>query len=116
MAFAWSISPQHLVQGLGCDRRIAAETLEVLALALQLLHQVGLEIRAAGDVEDVEQREDRDMMFRRVGPGREVLDLVVEILEPEQSPDPFVQRKFVADHNVRPRPGMTRRSIGQMGP
>jgi hypothetical protein len=45
------------------DVGIVAEGQQDLALALEFLHQVELEVGAAGDIEDLEQRHQRDVML-----------------------------------------------------
>ncbi len=81
---------------------IVAKRQQHLALALQFLHQVDLEIGAAGDVEDLEQGDQRDVMFLRTLAAQEMTGLVEQILETQQRADALVERIFVGDHAAGP--------------
>ena len=68
------------------------------ASALQLLQQVRLEVRAARDLHDLEQREQRHVVVVRLGARDEVARTLEQILEPQQRADALVQRILVGDH------------------
>src|SRR6185436_15342219 len=69
-----------------------------LLLALELLQQIGLEIGAARDLEDLEQREQRHVMVVRILASDEMPRALEQILQPQQRPDALTQRVFVGDH------------------
>ena len=73
------------------DRRVATQRRQCVPLALELLQQVGLEIGASCDVEDLEHGHQRHVMRRGVRLRQEDLEAVEEILEPQQRPDALVE-------------------------
>jgi hypothetical protein len=77
------------------DVGIVAEGQQDLALALEFLHQVELEVGAAGDIEDLEQRHQRDVVLLRVVRSDEVAGLVEQVLQAQQSANALVERIFV---------------------
>ena len=81
---------QHAIEHV--DRHVGAGTEghQRLALALELLEQVGLEVGPRGDVEDLEQRDQRDVVVERMLAPREGVEAFEQILEPQQGPDAFV--------------------------
>ena len=91
---------EHLVERRLRDRGVGAQGAQALALALQLLHHLGLEVGAAGDVEDLEQRQQRRVVLERVFLAEKELHPLVQGLHPQQGADALVQRKFVADHGA----------------
>ena len=80
------------------DLRVLAQRPQHLLLPLELLQQVGLQVRARGDVGDLEQREQRGVVILRRVLRREVAGAREQVLEPHQRAYPFVERMFVADH------------------
>jgi len=77
---------------------IVAEGKQYLALAFEFLHQIELEIGAAGDFEDFEQRDQRDMMIFG-GVGRDEMgNLVEQVLKAQQRANALAQRVFVGNH------------------
>ena len=58
-------APYDFVERGFVDARVAAKSLELRAVAFQLLQQVAFEVGAAGDVQDLEQRRQREMMVHR---------------------------------------------------
>ena len=63
------------------DPWLVAKADHGLALALEFLQQVGLDIRAGSNLEDVEERQQRDMMVERIWPRNKVLEFSEQILE-----------------------------------
>jgi hypothetical protein len=63
---------QHARQRFLGNVRVVAERQQHLLLPLQFLQQVGLEVGAARDLEDLEQRQQRYVMVERVGAGDEM--------------------------------------------
>ena len=84
------------------DGRVVAVGEQDLALPFEFLDEVHLEVGTPGDLEDFEQRGDRDVML--VGPFilDEVPGLVEQILKTQQSADAFVEGIFVSDHAAPP--------------
>ena len=66
-----------------------------MLLALELLQQVGLEIGASGDLQDLEQRQQRYMVIERVGARDEMARALEQILQAQQGPDALVERILV---------------------
>ena len=97
-----SISASSASSVVALDRRIVAQRREQLPLALEFLQDVGLEVRARGDVGDLEQREQRGVMVGGRLCGREEQRARVQILQAHQRADALVQRMFVTDHDRRP--------------
>jgi hypothetical protein len=64
-------------------------------LALQFLQQVGLEVRAPGDLEDLEQRQQRDVVVERVGARDEMARALKQILQAQQGPNALVERVLI---------------------
>jgi hypothetical protein len=91
---------QHLVQGLLRDGRIGAQRAQAVALPLQLLDHLGLQVGAAGHVEDLEQRQQRGMVLEAFIPLGEEAHALVQALHPQQRADPLVEREVVADHGA----------------
>jgi hypothetical protein len=84
----------------GIDAGLIADTCERRQVAIDLLQQLGLDVRARGDGEDVEQALDAGSGIPSLGPRREILDLLEQVLEPQKGADAFVQRMF-EDHLAR---------------
>jgi hypothetical protein len=89
---------QHLVQLVLADRGVAAQRVEERALAVQFLQEIALQVRAARDLEDLEDAGERGVVVVRVVETEEVIDPGVEILQPEQRADALVEGIFVDDH------------------
>ena len=89
---------KHRVERLGLDRGVMPERCQQLTLPLELLQDVGLEIGARGDVDDLEQREQRRVMIRGRALAGEEKRAAIQILEPHQRSDALIQRVLVADH------------------
>ena len=53
-----------------------------------------------GDLEDLEQRQQRHVVVVRVGAGDEMPRALEQVLQPQQRPDALVQRVFVGDHGL----------------
>ena len=56
-----------------------------------------------GDLEDLEQREQRDVVVERVGARDEMARALEQILQPQQSADALVERVLVGDHDAQAR-------------
>ena len=69
-----------------------------LALALELLDQIDLEVGSAGHFEDLEQGYQGHMMFEGARRADEVGDFLEQVFEAEKRADPLVERIFVGDH------------------
>src|SRR3972149_11798734 len=67
-------------------------------LPIELLQEVGFQVGTPGHLEDLEQREQADVMFQRIGAVEEKADTVEEVLEAQHRPDALDQRIFVRDH------------------
>ena len=80
------------------DVGVVAEGQQDLALPLEFLHEVELQVGAAGDIEYLEQRHQRDMMLQRAIGADEVPRLVEQVLQAQQCANALVQRIFVGDH------------------
>ncbi|MBV6406456.1 MAG: hypothetical protein EFKGCFLK_00001 [Rhodocyclaceae bacterium] len=79
---------------------VVAEGKQDLPLALEFLHEVELEVGAAGDIEDLEQRDQGDVVFLRPLRSDEVPGFVEQVLQAQQSANALVKRIFVGDHAV----------------
>ena len=77
-----------------------AEGQQRLALPLELLQQVGLQVGASGHVEHLEQRTECNVMVERMLATCKELEAIEQIFEPQQRPDAFVQRVLVQDQGV----------------
>ena len=68
-----------------------------LLLALEFLQQVGLEVGTPGNLEDLEQRQERYVVVERVGARDEMARALEQILQAQQGPDALVERILVRD-------------------
>ncbi|MNT32097.1 hypothetical protein D3C72_1679590 [compost metagenome] len=84
------------------DLRIGAQRRERLALALQFLDQVGLEVGAAGHVDDLEDRRNGHVMLLRVNLPEEIIQPIEQVFQAQERPDAFVERIFVQDQGRYP--------------
>ena len=91
-------TPRQRVLG---DVRVVAERQQHLLLALEFLQQVGLEVGAPGDLQDLEQREQRHVVVERVGARDEMARALEQVLQPQQRPDALVQRVLVRDNGQK---------------
>ena len=89
---------QHAGERFLGDVGIVAERQQHLLLALELLQQVRLEVGAARDLEDLEQREQRHVVVVRIGARDEMARALEQVLQPQQRADALVQRILVGDH------------------
>src|ERR1700737_5039626 len=80
------------------DGGVILERREQLALTLELLQDVGLEIGSRRHVGDLEQREQRGVVIRGCRRRVEEQSVTIQILEPHHGSYALVQRVFVADH------------------
>ena len=87
--------PQHARERVLGNFRVVAEGQQDLLLALEFLQQVGLQVGAAGDLEDLEQRQQRDVMIERVGPRDEMPRALEQVLQAQEGPDALVKRVFI---------------------
>jgi len=67
-------------------------------LPLEFLQQVGFEIGAPGNLEDLEQRQQRNVVVERVGARDEMARTLEQILQAQQRPDAFIERILVRDN------------------
>jgi hypothetical protein len=86
---------QHAGQRFLGNVRVVAERQQHLLLALQFLQQVGLEVGTARDFQDLEQRQQRDVMVERVGAGNEMPRALEQVLQPQQGPDALIERVLI---------------------
>ena len=93
---------QHAVERVLGDLRVVAEGQQHLLLPLEFLQQVRLQVRAARHLQDLEQREQRDVVVERIGARDEVARALEQVLQAQQRADALVERVFVGDH-VRAR-------------
>ena len=94
---------EHGFQRVLFDARIAAERRERLPLALELLHQIRLQIRAARNFGDFEQRGQCDVMFPGVFLSQKEREALEQIFEAQQRPDSLVEGILVKDQAGSPR-------------
>ena len=86
------------------DFGVVAEGEQRLALALEFLDQVHLEVGPAGDFKNLEQRDEGCMMLGRSIFLREIRGFLEQVLETQECADALVERIFVGDHaEVGPR-------------
>ena len=85
------------------DAGIAAERRERLPLAFQFFHQIGLQIRAARDFGDFEERGQRDVMFSRVFLGQKEREALEQVFEAQQRSNSLVEGILVKDQARSPR-------------
>ena len=64
-------------------------------MALEFLQQVGFEVGAPGYLEDLEQREQRNVVIELIGAGDEMARSLKQILQPQQGPDALVERVLI---------------------
>jgi hypothetical protein len=64
-------------------------------LALKFLQQVGFQVGAPGDLEDLEQREQCYVVVERIGTGYEMARALEQILQAQQGPNALVERVLI---------------------
>jgi hypothetical protein len=94
---------KHGLKRILLDARIAAEWCEGLTLPLEFLHQVRLQIRAAGDFRDLEQRDERDMMFPRIFLSQKERKALEQVFEAQKRSDSLVEGILVKNQAGSPR-------------
>ena len=94
---------EHGFERVLLDAGIAAERRERLTLPLEFLHQIGLQIRAARDFGDFEQRRQCDVMFPGVFLSQKEREALEQIFEAQQRPDSLVEGILVKDQAGSPR-------------
>ena len=62
---------------------VVAEGKQYLALTFEFLHQIEFQFGAAGDLENFEQRDKRDVVLHGTFCSSEMSDLVKKIFEPQ---------------------------------
>jgi len=80
--------------------RIVAKSQQALALPLEFLYQVHLQVGAAGHVEDLEQGQEDDMVLLRAVPLHEAAQFVEQILQSQQCAYALIEGIFVGDHTA----------------
>ncbi|MNT19151.1 hypothetical protein D3C72_1543950 [compost metagenome] len=87
------------VQGFRFHVRIAAVTEQALALALEFLQQVGLQVGATRHFEHIENSCQGNMVLHCMLLLDEELEFVVQVFQPQQGTYAFVERVFVDNQN-----------------
>jgi len=77
------------------DMRIVPVGVQDLLLTLEVLEQIGLQVGARRDVDDLEHRGQRVMMVERLFARHQDAQATQQVLEPEVGAYAFVERKFV---------------------
>src|SRR6266545_547464 len=88
----------HLLEHVLGDLRVVAQGEQDLLLALEFLHQVRFEVRAAGDFQNFKQRQERGVVRERIFLGKKMTGPLEQVLEAQQRPDSFAERILVGDH------------------
>lgn len=81
--------PQHLIQRILRDLGRTPKCGQDLALALKLLHQIGLQIGTPGYINNLENGGQRAMVVQRMFAGNEMAGSVEQILQPQQRAEAF---------------------------
>lgn len=68
----------------------------------ELLHQIRFQVRAAGDLGDLEQRRQRDVMFARVLLSQKEREALEQVLEAQQRANSLVERILVKNQARSP--------------
>ena len=89
---------QHAVELFLGDRGVGAQRVEESPLAVELLQQVALQVRAARNFQDLEHPREACVVAVGVVLAEEETHPLVEVLEPQQRPDALVEGIFVGDH------------------
>ena len=89
---------EHRIERHRLDRGVVLEWCKQLSLPFQLLQDVGLQIGASGDIDDLEQREKSRMVIGGRSLAGEEQRPAVEILQPHQRADAFIERVLIPDH------------------
>ena len=88
------------VERLFGNGRIAAISIELLLVLLQIFQYVGFHVGAGGHVHDLENGLDREMMIQRVRAVHQLCQASEELLQTQVGSNAFVERVFVQDHSV----------------
>ena len=80
------------------DIRVIAEDKQGLALALEFLDQIHLEVGAAGNFKNFEEGEQRDVVLASTVLLDKIGRLVEQILQAQQGAYALIERIFVCDH------------------
>ena len=83
---------------------VAAQRIQEGPLAVELLQEVALEVRAAADFEDLEHAGEARVMGVRMRLAEEELHPVVQVFQPQERSYALVEGVFVGNHG--PRLGM----------
>ena len=88
--------------------------MQLLAVLLELLQQVGLQVGARADVHDLEDRRQRVVVVDRRVARDQLAEPVEQVLEPQHRADALVERVLVEDQGGagRKRAARSRRQIG----
>ena len=98
--------PEDSVKGFLRNLGVVAQRLERLLLPFEFLQQVGFEVGATRDLQNLEEAQQCDVMLLRIGLRAEIERALVQVLEPQQSTDPLAQWVFVADHGASEGAGL----------
>ena len=80
--------------------RIAAVALHLVAVALQFLQHVALQVGARSHIHDLEQRHQREVVVHRCVAWQQLAQAVEQVLQPQHGADAFIERVFV-EHQGR---------------
>ena len=93
---------QRLQQGRFGNGRIALVTAKALFLAIQIAHDLGFEIGSADHIENLEQRDQGEVVVDRLAALLQARETVKQPLQPQPGADAFVEGVFVQDHLAVP--------------
>src|SRR5262249_52761061 len=93
---------EHPVQLLLGNGRIVPQGVEERALAVQFLQEVALEVRPAGDFQDLEDAREARVVRMGGSLAEKKLHPVVQVLEAKERAYTLVQWVFVSDHRTGP--------------
>ena len=88
---------EDLLECRGVDGRVVAKGQQRMTLAVKFLQQVALEVGTAGDIENLEQGDQRRMMGARVGRRQKIVEPLEQVFEAQECAHAFVERIFVKD-------------------
>ena len=81
---------------------IALVAAEALFLAIQIAHDLGLEIGAANHIENLEQRDQGEVVVDSLAALLQMRETVKQPLQPQPGADAFIEGVFVQDHLAVP--------------
>jgi hypothetical protein len=93
---------QDGVEHLGLDIGIGLVGQQDLLLPFQLLQQVGLEVRASGDLQHFKNGGKGDVMLMRAFLVQEEDEFLVEVFQSQQRANTLIERVFVDDQSMIP--------------